>query len=84
MNNDPQDTSPLAAAPSDPVPATPAVARFLSCRWHEPAAAPVTAHCTHREVRPIAGVGGFSPEAWCPECPHYKVRRTPRKAAFNQ
>jgi hypothetical protein len=30
-------------------------------------------------VLPIAGVSGFDPEAWCPDCTFYKVRRTPRK-----
>jgi hypothetical protein len=30
-------------------------------------------------VLPIAGTTGFDPEAWCPDCAFYKVRRTPRK-----
>ena len=27
----------------------------------------------------MAGIAGFDREAWCPDCDHFKVRRTPRK-----
>ena len=26
-----------------------------------------------------AGTTGFKPEAWCPDCGFYKLRRTPKK-----
>ena len=35
--------------------------------------------CTHREVKPYAGTTGFDPDAWCPECQYYKLRRAPKK-----
>lgn len=56
-----------------------AVGRFESCRWKKAAETGTPAHCTHRDVLPIAGTTGFSPEAWCGECGFFKVRRTPRK-----
>jgi hypothetical protein len=27
----------------------------------------------------MAGTTGFDPEAWCPDCTFYKLRRTPKK-----
>jgi hypothetical protein len=27
----------------------------------------------------MAGTNGFDPEAWCPDCAFYKVRRVPKK-----
>jgi hypothetical protein len=30
-------------------------------------------------VLPMAGTTGFDPEAWCPDCNFYKLRRTPKK-----
>jgi len=27
----------------------------------------------------MAGTTGFSPDSWCLDCAHYKVRRNPRK-----
>jgi hypothetical protein len=67
-----------AAAPSPSAPATPsaAEARFASCRWRKQETPP---YCTHPEVLPFAGTSGFNPEAWCPECAFYKLRRNPRK-----
>ena len=35
--------------------------------------------CTHAEVKPYAGTAGFDADAWCPDCTHYKLRRTPKK-----
>jgi hypothetical protein len=32
----------------------------------------------HRDVLPIAGTS-FNPEAWCPDCAFFKLRRTPKK-----
>jgi hypothetical protein len=58
---------------------TPALARFHSCRWR--AQPEEGTFCTHRDVLPIAGRTGFNPEAWCPDCRYFKVRRTPRKRA---
>ena len=28
---------------------------------------------------PLAGTSGFDPQAWCPDCTFYKLRRTPKK-----
>ena len=56
-----------------------AVARFNSCRWQQPAENGNAAFCTHREVKPYAGTAGFDPDAWCPECQYYKLRRAPKK-----
>ena len=30
----------------------------------------------------MAGTAGFSPDSWCLDCGHYKVRRNPRKRPF--
>jgi hypothetical protein len=56
-----------------------AVEKFRSCRWYQKAEDAQPECCSHRDVLPIAGVSGFDPEAWCPDCTFYKVRRTPRK-----
>jgi hypothetical protein len=55
-----------------------AVIRFKSCRWRRPPDEG-TECCGHRDVLPIAGATGFDPEAWCPGCAFYKLRRTPKK-----
>ena len=65
-----------AAEPAQP--ATPAVARFKSCRWRRPPDEGVEC-CGHRDVLPLAGTNSFDPEAWCPDCAFYKLRRTPKK-----
>jgi hypothetical protein len=57
---------------------TPAVAKFKSCRWRRPPEDGPEC-CGHRDVLPIAGSSGFDPEAWCPDCSFYKLRRTPKK-----
>jgi hypothetical protein len=57
---------------------SPAVARFKSCRWRRPPEDGPEC-CGHRDVLPIAGTTGFDPEAWCPDCSFYKLRRTPKK-----
>ena len=64
---------------SDPVTPSPAVVRFRSCRWYQPPEAGAPEFCTHREVKPYAGTTTFDADAWCPDCAHYKVRRTPKK-----
>jgi hypothetical protein len=56
-----------------------AEARFESCRWHARAEDQLPAHCTHRDVLPMAGTHGFVIDAWCSDCSLYKLRRTPRK-----
>jgi len=61
-----------------PAPESPAVARFKSCRWRRPPDEG-TECCGHRDVLPLAGSTGFDPEAWCPDCAFYKLRRTPKK-----
>jgi hypothetical protein len=55
-----------------------AVSRFKSCRWRRPPEDGPEC-CGHRDVLPIAGATGFDPEAWCPDCTFYKLRRTPKK-----
>jgi hypothetical protein len=63
-----------------PVEVSPAVQRYHSCRWRKPPEDGNPAdYCSHRDVLPMAGTTGFDPEAWCPECAFYKVRRIPKK-----
>jgi hypothetical protein len=72
----PPDTPAPAAV--EPPTESPAVARFKSCRWRRPPEDGPEC-CGHRDVLPMAGSTGFDPEAWCPECSFYKLRRTPKK-----
>lgn len=58
---------------------SPAVQRFKNCRWRKPAEDGAPDHCTHRDVHPITGTTGFSADAWCLDCGHFKMRRNPRK-----
>ena len=60
-------------------PQSAAFVRFNSCRWQQPAENGNAAFCTHREVKPYAGTTGFDPDAWCPDCQYYKLRRAPKK-----
>lgn len=66
------------AAPTQ-APVSEAVVKFRSCRWRKPAEEGTPECCSHRDVLPITGVHGFDPEAWCPECTFFKLRRTPKK-----
>jgi hypothetical protein len=70
--------SPEPPASDTPVP--PAVERFNSCRWKSQEQG---RYCTHRDVLPLAGRDGFKPEAWCPDCTFFKIRRTPKKRDNN-
>ncbi len=54
-----------------------AVVKFKSCRWRRPPEDGPEC-CGHRDVLPIAGTS-FKPEAWCPDCAYFKLRRTPKK-----
>ena len=66
-------------APSvDSAPQSVAVMRFKSCRWRRPPDEGPEC-CGHRDVLPMAGTTGFDPQAWCPDCSFYKLRRTPKK-----
>jgi hypothetical protein len=57
-----------------------AVQRYHSCRWRKPPEdGNALDFCSHRDVLPMAGTNGFDPEAWCPDCQFYKVRRVPKK-----
>ena len=67
-----------ATAPAE-APVSEAVVKFRSCRWRKPAEDGTPECCSHRDVLPITGVHGFDPEAWCPECTFFKLRRTPKK-----
>jgi hypothetical protein len=64
------------AAPAADVSA--AVMRFRSCRWRRPPEDGPEC-CGHRDVLPLAGTASFNPEAWCPDCEFFKLRRTPKK-----
>ena len=88
----PARESPMPSAQSPtPIPLTPvtpvtsdnlesaAGVRFRSCRWMQQEDSGNQAFCTHREVKPYAGMQGFDADAWCPECQYYKLRRAPRK-----
>lgn len=55
------------------------VARFTTCRWQQPAEDGNAAFCTHREVKPMAGMNDFDADAWCTDCEYYKLRRVPKK-----
>ena len=80
-----EPTEPAEPTP-DPVPPlekeepveSPAVARFKSCRWHETQDGGAS-YCSNRDVLPFAGKNGFEPEAWCPDCTMFKVKRVVRK-----
>ena len=67
-----------AADPVDVPVQSAAVVRFKSCRWRRPPEDGPEC-CGHRDVLPMAGTTGFDPEAWCPDCQFYKLRRTPKK-----
>ena len=54
------------------------LARFKSCRWYETQSEGAP-YCNNRDVLPFAGKNGFKPEAWCPDCSLFKVKRTARK-----
>ena len=73
---------PSTAAPSAPSNVEPhsnsaAVMKFKSCRWRRPPEDGPEC-CGHRDVLPIAGIN-FNPDAWCPDCTLFKLRRTPKK-----
>ena len=65
------------AEPSPAPDGSAAVMKFKSCRWRRPPEDGPEC-CGHRDVLPIAGVN-FNPEAWCPDCTFFKLRRTPKK-----
>ena len=76
------ESSEQPPGPADPS-VSPAFLRFRSCRWQQPAEGGNQEFCTHREVKPYAGTQGFDPDAWCPECRHYKLRRAPKRRTPN-
>ena len=82
----PSPTSPAPGTPAAQPAAEPAqsaaVVRFKSCRWRRPPEDGPEC-CGHRDVLPMAGTTGFDPEAWCPDCQFYKLRRTPKKREPN-
>ena len=82
FNNDtpgtPGDPSGAEPAGSDN-PQSAALVRFHSCRWMQPKENGNPEFCTHREVKPYAGMATFDAAAWCPGCAHYKQRRAPKK-----
>jgi hypothetical protein len=76
---EPETAAPDAAPPAAEATLSPGFARFRSCRWQQPAEGGNAEYCTHREVKPYAGTSSFDADAWCPDCAHYKLRRTPKK-----
>ncbi|HJZ77418.1 MAG TPA: hypothetical protein VKE51_37060 [Vicinamibacterales bacterium] len=78
--SDPIAVPPPTPAATQPVetPSSAAVIKFKSCRWRRPPEDGPEC-CGHRDVLPMAGATGFDPEAWCPDCTFYKLRRTPKK-----
>ena len=54
-------------------------ARFETCRWRTNPDNGGAPYCGHRDVLPYAGTNGFNPEAWCPDCRFFKMRRGARK-----
>jgi len=75
--NNPDD--PNGGGSAEGAATSPAVERFLSCRWRKAADEGIAAHCTHRDVLPMTGTAGFVPESWCPDCAFYKAKRIPKK-----
>lgn len=71
-----------STAGSDSATLSPAVQRFKSCRWRRPPDEGAEC-CVHRDVLPLAGTS-FNPEAWCPDCTFFKLRRTPKKRTFDE
>jgi hypothetical protein len=63
--------------------ASEAVQRFKACRWRKPPEVGSPECCTHRDVLPLTGTRGFDPEAWCPDCRFYKLKRIPKKRPFS-
>lgn len=78
--------APSASQPDETAPAAeaPAVQRFHSCRWQRKAENGTPEHCGHRDVLPMAGTTGFTPDSWCPDCAYYKAKRVPRKPQDRQ
>ena len=72
----PADTPAHPGADATP-PMSEAMLRFKSCRWRRPPEDGPEC-CGHRDVLPLAGIN-FNPEAWCPDCTFFKLRRTPKK-----
>ena len=71
-----------AARPGGVAAVSDAVARFQACRWRKEPENGSPDCCAHRDVLPLTGTRGFDPEAWCPDCRFYKLRRTPKKRPF--
>lgn len=59
-------------------PESDAVRKFRSCRWRRPPDEGPEC-CGHRDVLPLAGTTEFNPDAWCPDCTYFKMRRAPRR-----
>ena len=70
--------APVQTPVDQPAALSPAVTRFKSCRWRRPPEDGPEC-CGHRDVLPLAGAISFDPQAWCPDCTFYKLRRAPKK-----
>jgi hypothetical protein len=73
----PPNETPAASTPAPTAEVSAAVVKFKSCRWRRPPEDGPEC-CGHRDVLPIAGTS-FNPDAWCPDCQLFKLRRTPKK-----
>jgi len=73
-----------AAQPHAVAPVSVAMQRFQNCRWRNLPENGSPDCCSHRDVLPLTGTRGFDPEAWCPDCRFYKLRRTPKKRTFTE
>ncbi|MGE0704546.1 MAG: hypothetical protein AB7F99_20535 [Vicinamibacterales bacterium] len=78
----PRSEATSAPTNSDTATLSPAVQRFKSCRWRRPPEDGPEC-CIHRDVLPLAGTS-FNPEAWCPDCTFFKLRRTPKKRTYDE
>jgi hypothetical protein len=74
----PNETPPTPEGGESSSAQSPAVVKFKSCRWRRPPEDGPEC-CGHRDVLPMAGTTGFDPQAWCPDCSFFKLRRTPKK-----
>ena len=82
-SSSPPGSGPTSQTEAEAPALSPATARFKTCRWRRPPDEGVEC-CGHRDVLPLAGTTGFDPEAWCPDCSFYKLRRTPKKRDPNE
>ena len=67
--------SAVGSAPTGKTSSLTADQRFAHCRWGAMDGRRARTYCDHKDVRPIAGVTGFSCQAWCSDCDFFKRGR---------